>query len=259
MSGHLQREHKTPLELRKQVDRYIERFPFEYNYSTVRLPADGLVSPQPIVRVIDGFKCQHCDRKSRNRNAMREHGNKVHGKKRVADEDLFIPVRLQSWFGKKRERYWVVDESQQPEPGQDPAQELESRVGSAGAGPSDPPDQDKPGSSDDSDSQEDVDDQILQDIQRSQAYLQEQRLVLLKKVPVVELDSWLRFTGWNEVLSQSEHNMKKTHEFTREPDPEEPELTRLFGNMDPDFGAVFGHVSRHGSQGHIKVVGIPQE
>jgi hypothetical protein len=120
-----------------------------------------------------------------------------------------------------------VDESQQPEPGQDPAQESESRAGSAGAGPSDPPDQDNPGSSDDSDSQEDVDDQILQDIQRSQAHLQEQRLLLLKKVPVVELDSWLRFTGWNEVLSQSEHNMKKTHEFTREPDPEEPELTRL--------------------------------
>jgi hypothetical protein len=42
------------------------------------------------------------------------HGNKEHGKKRVADEDLFNPVRLQSWFREGKERYWVVNESKEP-------------------------------------------------------------------------------------------------------------------------------------------------
>ena len=72
-----------------------------------------------------------------------------------------------------------------------------------------------------------MNDQILQEITESQAHLQEQRLVLLKKVPVVELDTWLRYTNWNEVLSQSQHNIKKTHDFTREPDPEEEGLVRM--------------------------------
>jgi hypothetical protein len=45
---------------------------------------------------------------------LKQHGNKIHQKKRVADEDLFHPVKLQSWFKEGKERYWVVDDSQQP-------------------------------------------------------------------------------------------------------------------------------------------------
>ena len=52
-------------------------------------------------------------------------------------------------------------------------------------------------------------------------------MTLLKKVPVVEMDSWLQYTKWNEVLSQSKHNLVKTFHFTRVPEPEEPELERL--------------------------------
>ena len=37
----------------------------------------------------------------------------MHNKNGMADEDRFKAARLQSWFGPKRERYWVVDESQQ--------------------------------------------------------------------------------------------------------------------------------------------------
>jgi hypothetical protein len=46
---------------------------------------------------------------------MRQHANKAHDQKRLADKDVFTAVRLQSWFGKRRERYWTVveDESQQ--------------------------------------------------------------------------------------------------------------------------------------------------
>jgi hypothetical protein len=41
---------------------------------------------------------------------MRNHGNRAHNKKKVPNEDIFQPAQLQSWFGEKRERYWVVDE-----------------------------------------------------------------------------------------------------------------------------------------------------
>jgi hypothetical protein len=75
--------------------------------------------------------------------------------------------------------------------------------------------------------QGDIDDQIVQDIEKWKADAQERRLTSLAKPPVVEMDSWLQYTRWNEVLSQSQHSMVKTHEFTREPDPEEPELERL--------------------------------
>lgn len=220
ISGHMQRKHKISIELRRQVDRYIEQCPFEYDYATVELPVDGL-APQPIIQVVDGFQCKHCTHKSKSRNTTRKHANQEHNKKRVADEELFIQVRLQSWFWEGKERYWVVDESQQPE--QDPGRDQGSRASSAGVGQENPNQDDNQ----DSDTEEEIEDQISKEMEASQAHLKEQRLVLLKKVPVVELDSWLRFTGWNEVLSQSEHNIRDTHRFTREPDPEESELARL--------------------------------
>lgn len=57
--------------------------------------------------------------------------------------------------------------------------------------------------------------------------VKERRLKLLEKVPVAELDSWLRFTGWNAVLGRSKHNIVQTYHFRRKPDPGEPELERL--------------------------------
>jgi hypothetical protein len=93
ISAHLRRKHATPIELRRQVDRYVEEFPFKYDHSTVRLPADGL-APQPIIQVVDGFKCQQCAFKAQDRSNMRKHGNKIHKKKRFADEEMFDSVRL---------------------------------------------------------------------------------------------------------------------------------------------------------------------
>ena len=49
----------------------------------------------------------------------------------------------------------------------------------------------------------------------------------MKDVPAVEMDSWLQYTKWNEVLSQSKHNLVKTFYFTHVPDPDEPELDRI--------------------------------
>jgi hypothetical protein len=42
------------IELRKQVDRYVKGFPFEYDYLTVKLPLNGS-APQLIIEVVDRF------------------------------------------------------------------------------------------------------------------------------------------------------------------------------------------------------------
>jgi len=114
IAEHLRKVHNEKPQVRKQVQEYINGFPFDYDHATVQLPADGL-APQPILPVVDRLQCKHCLLfKTRSRDAARKHSNKAHDKKRVADEDLFNAVKLQSWFGEKRKRYWVVDESQQP-------------------------------------------------------------------------------------------------------------------------------------------------
>lgn len=231
ISDHLRRQHQVQLELRKQVDRYIEGFPYQYDYATINLPVDGLV-PQPVIEVINGLECNYCPVQSsgpfrtQSRKALKQHGNKIHQKKRVADEDLFHPVKLQSWFKEGKERYWVVDESQQPvQPGQSRASQASQ------ADDSHDDDGDDDGNNDDGSggdgSQEVIDDQIVQEIEAWKGQAKERRLTLLKKAPAIEADSWLQFNQWNEVLSRSKHNMIKTHYFIRQADPDEPELARV--------------------------------
>lgn len=50
---------------------------------------------------------------------------------------------------------------------------------------------------------------------------------LLREVPAVEIDAWLRYVKWNDVLNGSKHNMIKTFRFARSPDPDEPNLQRV--------------------------------
>jgi hypothetical protein len=107
ISDHLRRKHHIQLEFHRQVDRYIEGFPFQYNYSNIKLPPDGL-APQPIIRVVDALQYKHCQTKSgrsQNRKAIREHYNKQYKKKRVPDEELFYSIRTQLWFWEGKERY----------------------------------------------------------------------------------------------------------------------------------------------------------
>ena len=113
LSRHLHRKHQANIQVRKQVDDYVQLFiqTHDYDSATVPLPLAGL-APQPIVQIVDGFKCQDCEYKTRSRDAVRKHANQQHNKKRAQDEHVFRAVRLQSWFGEKRERYWIVDESQ---------------------------------------------------------------------------------------------------------------------------------------------------
>jgi hypothetical protein len=215
MSRHLGDRHQTPIVLRKQVDQYVAVFLFAYDYTSVLLPRDGTVL-QPIVPIVDGFVCKECVFKSVNRRVIRQHANKAHNQKRVADEDVCRVVRLQSWFGEKRERYWVVDESKQDDHDRQIRRTTIQDVGEE-SDESEAYDGDRPDNNDDN-SQDEIDDQIIQDIEKWKAEARERRLQALKNVPVVEMDSWHQYTRWNDVLSRSKHNMVKTFQYTRDPD-----------------------------------------
>ena len=218
---HLRDQHKTDIKLRKQVEEYIQGFPFVYDHITVPLP-DENSAPQPIIPVMDGLQCKACLFKSQSKKKIKQHGNTAHNKQRVADEDLYEAVRLQSWFDDRRARYWVVDEAK----GQEQERQTH-RVMTRDVGEETDDDQDDSQSHHHEGTQDDVDDQIVQDIEKWKAEAQERRLMLLKEVPVVEMDSWLQQTKWNDVLSQSKHDLVKTFHFTRMPDPDEPGLERL--------------------------------
>jgi hypothetical protein len=209
ISRHLDTKHKTPIALRKQVDQYIREFPFTYDHTSVQLPHDGS-APQPVIPIVDGFQCKECPYKTRDRSNIRKHANQAHNKKRVADEEIFRAVRLQSWFGEKRERYWVVDEGQQVQ-----QQRRAHRATIQDTGEESNDSEPNPDSSDNGEvSQDEVDDQIVQEIENWKAEARERRLRALKDVPAVEMDSWLQYTKWNEVLGQSKHNLVKTFKFT---------------------------------------------
>jgi hypothetical protein len=83
-----------------------------------------------------------------------------------------------------------------------------------------------------------VEDQIVQEIE----HWRERRLHALKDVPAVDMDSWLRYTNWHEVLSGSGHGILKTSRLAREQsDPDEPGLERVLRAWGLHFGAVLGH------------------
>ena len=57
-------------------------------------------------------------------------------------------------------------------------------------------------------------------------------MTLLAKPSADEIDPWLRYTGWNEVLQQSQVDIIQTYEYTRQPDQEETKLQRLLRAWD---------------------------
>jgi hypothetical protein len=190
IARHLRDRHKALSDVQKQVDAYIAEFPFEYDHTSVPLPCNGS-SPQPIIPIVDGFACRDCLYKSVNRRVTRQHANKAHHKKRVADKDIFQVARLQSWFREKRERYWSVDESQQVAEEQQARRAAIQDVGEEAASDSEP---NADSSSDGEHSQDEIDDQIVREIENWKAEAQERRLRALNNVPAVEMDSWLQYT-----------------------------------------------------------------
>jgi hypothetical protein len=222
---HFQDQHQVDPTIRKQVKEYIEGYPFVYDHMSIELPQENS-APQPIIPVVDGFQCRTCPFKSQSRKKIKQHGNKEHEKKRVADEEVFRVVRVQSWFDDRRARYWVVDEAK----GQQQARQVQRDhirdVGEEipGSEDDDPRPQD---AIDDERDEIDDDDEIVREIEEWKADAQARRLQLLEKAPASEIDPWLKYTQWNTVLNQSQHDLVETFHFTRVPDPEEPQLTRL--------------------------------
>ena len=110
LDQHLRRAHKVARNVRKQVAKYIEGFPWDYEDSTVQLPDDGS-EPQAVLRVIDGLECTRCTGppfRTRNRQRWRAHGNAAHGPGWVSRKERPRKIRMQSWFWNGRERYWRV-------------------------------------------------------------------------------------------------------------------------------------------------------
>jgi Orsellinic acid/F9775 biosynthesis cluster protein D len=255
ISRHLDIKHKTPLELRKQLDQYVRESPFAYNSASVSLPHDGL-APQPIIPIVDGFACRDCLFKSVNRGVIRQHGNKAHNKKGVLDDEIFQAARLQSWFGEKRERYWVVDESQQH---RQEDQAYRAMVQDVGEEPNDL-EQDLGSRSDNGDSQGEVEDLNVQDIDNWKAEAQGRRLRVQNDVPAMEIDSWLHYTGWNEVLGRSKHNLVTTSLYTCKPDPSgpEPELERVLRAWDRIFERCLDTLANTNQKDILKWWGSPK-
>lgn len=96
-------------EFRHQLARQDERVLCDFR--VVEVPIDGLAS-QPIVPVVDGFSCHSCRFLTVSRSVEQKHIGKVLSKRDKEDKCIFARVRQQSWYGPKRERYWVVDESE---------------------------------------------------------------------------------------------------------------------------------------------------
>lgn len=108
VSRHLRDKHQAKYDLRKQVEEYIRHWQWPYDFRNIPLPPDGSF-PQPVLPVVQGFQCQDCQYKTQSRPAIRQHGSIKHGKKRFEDNKVYKAVQLQTWFGERRERYWVVD------------------------------------------------------------------------------------------------------------------------------------------------------
>jgi hypothetical protein len=90
--------------LQKQINEYIKKFSFLYDYIIVILPLDRS-APQPVIAVLEGHLCQACLYKTQSRDAIKKHRNKEHSKKRVADEELYKVVQLQLWFDDRQAWY----------------------------------------------------------------------------------------------------------------------------------------------------------
>jgi Orsellinic acid/F9775 biosynthesis cluster protein D len=71
ISRHLRDRHKTPKELRRQVEQYVAEFPFTYGHIAVTLLSDGSI-PQSIIPIVDGFQCKECPFKTQDRSNIRK-------------------------------------------------------------------------------------------------------------------------------------------------------------------------------------------
>jgi hypothetical protein len=197
-SRHLRDKHQVKLEFRQQLTEYLKEWQWQYDFHSVPLPLAGL-TPQPVLPIFNGFQCQECDYLTRSSDNIRKHNSKEHGKK-AKNKEVFQAVQLQTWFGEKRARYWVVDETRQ-------SRDVNNGSGS-GSGSS-------------------SSEKIEAAADQWEAEVKEKRLKLCQTPQPTEISPWLRFTDWPRILSESQHNLVRTYEFTATATDSEPELARV--------------------------------
>jgi hypothetical protein len=127
---------------------------------------------------------------------MRKHCNTKHNKKHVKDEELFRAVQLQTWFREKRARYWVVDETRQ-------SRDVNNSSGSGN---------------------DDAGTAIKAGIEE---WIKKEEVPYEVSTVAAEIDPWLQFTGWEEVLAGSKHDLVQTAAFAATATTTEPELVRI--------------------------------
>ena len=221
LEEHLRRFHREKQAIRKEAAEFGQRLVwlderFVRSYEVVELPVDGL-APQPLVPVVDRFSCRFCRFLTINRSVLRKHVREKHSKKGEKDERICVRVRIQSWYGAKRARYWTVNDAAA---GADDGTSRQEEEGTQGAGfvrkaMVEP--------------QKALDELngIREDVERWREEAIERRHTLQGKPEVQELESWLNFTKWRDVLSCSNHGILHTYEYLRYPGPDKPALCRL--------------------------------
>ena len=199
---HIHDKHQAKIESRQQLADYLKQWRWPYDFRSVPLPLDGSL-PQPVLPVIDGFRCNYCGHKTTNRRIIRWHCNAKHDKKRLRDEELFQAVQLQTWFTEKRARYWAVDATRRARD--------EDRSRGRGDG--------------------DGDAVTALKAEITEWMIKEEGRYEVSTV-ATEVDPWLRYAGWEEVLAASKHNLVKTAEFTATATAAEPELEQVLQSWE---------------------------
>ena len=212
ISNHLSRKHQVNLKSRQQLTEYLKQWQWPYDFRSVPLPLNGSL-PQPVLPVIDGFQCRDCIYTTTNRLVIRQHCNTEHQKQRLSDEELFQAIQLQAWFRGNRARYWVVDATRQ------------SRgVNNGNGNGNEDGDGNGSGSSSD-DAGAAIKAEITEWIAKEEGQYQVSTVA-------AETDPWLRYTGWEEVLAASKHDLATTTAFTATASATEPALTQAIQSWE---------------------------
>jgi len=210
LSQHLRQKHKANTQLQQEATRYAQQFltvSSDYDFRTVPLPLGGGL-PLPILPVLSGFQCLNCSFTTQSRSGIRKHANQEHNQKGAKDEDICRKVQLQTWFEERRARYWVVDASGE-------SRDVNNRRDSSNGS----------GSGDVGDIEAAIKAEIKEWIKKEEEEY---------KVSTVatEIDPWLQYTSWEEVLAGSKHSLVKTAEFTATATADEPELECLLQSWE---------------------------
>lgn len=203
---HLRDKHQVGIEIRKQLDHFIEQWQWPYDCQSLLLPPSAYSAPQPILPIIDGFQCIDCSFMTQSRPTIRQHCNSRHYKQRLSDKELFSPVQLQTWFKEKRARYWVVSrvlDSRSGSVQEDEEGSLE--VGRSGSGSLNPS-------------------TVIKTEVTTWIKQEEEEGRFEASTIAAETDPWLRYTGWEAELAGSQHDLVATSRFTVTATATEPEL-----------------------------------